>query len=381
MKKIIATLVILLLVVSGAYLIKKRRNQISSLPPPINKEMTIQVVMPDNRHIEEKRQFLGTYYSIHHPGICSKLTGLIKKVYVKEGQEVTKGDLLITIDDKEIRQSIISQKAELRALKYSIGALESSLSSLRADYEYARGIYKRNKALYKVGAISREKLQNSRVIMKLKASRLKATLKEISSKKNQLKALKAQLLSKEHLLTYTSLCSPLDGEVGKIFLREGDMAVPGKPILILYGKEKRVEFSFPLSLVHKIRPGEKAYIMGKQAKITAIMPRASHSLGVAYIDLPFPLPLPDMSNVPVEVVIREATGTCVPISALLTRGDGTFIFSYKKENFLPIKVKVLARNELFAIISPSIDTEVAMGSSDKLSRLFEVKRAIGVRDE
>jgi len=40
--------------------------------------------------IEQKREFIGRYYSLLHPQIASKISGFIQKVYVEEGDRVKK---------------------------------------------------------------------------------------------------------------------------------------------------------------------------------------------------------------------------------------------------------------------------------------------------
>ncbi len=381
MKKTIYTIIVVAIVVGGALLVRKRMLQVKSLKPPLAKLVAVYMVPPQQREVEETRQFLGTYYSIDHPSISSKVSGVIKKVCVREGEWVNKGKLLVEIDQEEIIRSIKAQRSSIRSLKEAISGLEETVSALRSDYLYSRHIFERNQALYRAGAISRERLEESKVGMELKKARMDSTLKEISSKKQQLKALKEELLSKRHLLTYTQIRSPIDGVVGQILLRPGDMAMPGRPILTLYGKKKRVEFSYPLSFMGRIKKGQKVYILGRPFTITALEAGSSRSLARAYIDLDSNLPLPHMSNVTVEVVMRQARGWSVPVSALLERKDGTFVFVHTSSRFVPLKVKVLAIDDSYAVISPPPHGDVAIGSADKLSRLFVIKRTRGIRYE
>ncbi|MGA1847174.1 efflux RND transporter periplasmic adaptor subunit [Deferribacter abyssi] len=381
MKKILSLIIIILIVAGGVFLIKERKQQLASLQPPPAKTITVETVHPKNMHIEEIRQFLGTYYSIQHPVIASKVSGFIEKLYVVDGEKVKKGQLLVKIDDKEIVESINAQKAAIRALIQSIESLKVNLKALESDFLYARDAYERNKELYKVDALSKEKLDFSRVAMELKLAKLKSTQKSIEAKKEELKSLKAQLLSKENQLKYTSIKSPIDGVVGRVVLRDGDLVVPGKQILTLYGMKKRVEFSFSQNMIGKIKKGKKAYLLGKQAEITKVLPVASKFLAVAYIDLDTTLPLPENSNIKIGVVIKEATGSAVPVNALLEKEDGVYLFVYNGGRFTPTKVQILSQNDKYAVVSPDIDKPVAIGSNDKLSKLFVITNAKAVNNE
>jgi membrane fusion protein, multidrug efflux system len=63
--------------------------------------------------------------------------GQVKAIYIKEGQFVKKGQLLLRLDDAVIQQSIIAEKKRLEILK--------------GQLEYARNIYQRQKNLWDQG--------------------------------------------------------------------------------------------------------------------------------------------------------------------------------------------------------------------------------------
>jgi len=78
---------------------------------------------------------------------------------------------LVSIDDKESRAAISAQKSSIKALKRSIESIKATLSSLKSDYQYAKEVYERNLVLFKADALSKEKLDQSEVVMKLKLSK------------------------------------------------------------------------------------------------------------------------------------------------------------------------------------------------------------------
>ncbi len=380
MKKILILITIILLVGVGLVVIKKKKEELNSLPTPKAKLVTVEIAKPKNIEVEQKRVFIGRYYSAMHPQISSKLSGFIKKVYVSEGDKVKRGDILIQIDDKELKESIKAQQASINALKFSIDSIKSTLFALKNDYLYAKEVYERNKALYEAEALPKEKLDLSKVMMDLKESKLESTKKSLKAKEEELKALKAGLKSKITQLRYTSIKSPLNATVGKIYLKDGDLAMPGKPILQLLGEKKRVEFEFPLSMSNNIKEGMSVYIQNKKAKISKILPNSQKALAVARIESNS-LNLPENIDIKVEVVQKSAKGTAIPVKAILEKDDENYVFVYKNGRFHPKKIKILAKNESYAVISPDIKEPVAIGSNDKLSRLFFLKQVKAISYE
>ncbi len=384
MKRVIGFIVVVLLVAGGVTVLKNKKEQVENLPKPASKSVAIETANPEIRRVEEKREFIGRYYSVDHPVIASKIGGFIQKIYVEEGDRVKKGDLLVAIDDSELKAAVKVQKASIEALSHTIDSLNFSLDALENDYLYAKSVYERNLKLYEADALAKEKLDLSRVAMDLKESKFVTTKKSLEAKQEEMKALKAQLDSKIDQLRYASIRSSIEATVGKIFLRDGDLAMPGKPILQLLGDKKRVEFQFPL-LKEGIKEGMKLYVNGSEAYISEVLPESEKALSVARIDLNSTLGLPENSNVALEVVMKSAEGTAVPVTALLEKNGGKdgefYIFIYRNGEFVRKKVKVLATDGSFSVIDAKVTKPVAVGSNDKLSRLSVLKSVEAVGNE
>jgi len=344
MKKVVGFIIVVLLVAGGVVVLKKKKEELADLPAPAIKSVTVETATPEIRSVEEVRSFMGRYYSAEHPSIASRINGFVQKIYVKEGERVKKGDLLAQIDDRELKAAIEAQKASIKALESAIESLKFSLKALKSDLLQAKSTYERNLKLYEAGALAKEKLDLSKVAMELKESKYVTTQKSVEAKSEELRAQKAQLDSKVNQLRYASLKAPADATVGEIFLKEGDLAMPGKPILKLLGERKRVDFQFPLAK-EALSRGMKLYIGKVEAVIDEILPQSENALAVARVELKDGLPLPENSSVSVEVVIRSAEGTAVPVTALLEKTGGNkeerYLFVKTGEGFTPKSVKVV----------------------------------------
>ncbi len=378
MKKIFTVLTLLLLIGAGIVIINKKKAELESLPTTKAKLVSVEVADPKERLVEQRRVFVGRYYSDLHPKISSKLSGFVKKLFVTEGASIKKGEPLVEIDDRELKEAIKSQEASIKALQYSLESIKDTLFALKSDYLYAKEVYERNRALYEAGALPKEKLDQSKVIVDSKLAKLKSTKKNIEAKTKEIEAMRAALRSKKEQLRYTLITAPINGIVGKLYLKEGDLAVPGKPILELLGDKKKVEFVFEPTL--EIKQGMKAYVEGKESFISKILPDSQNSLSVARIELK-PLNLPENANVKVEVVQKSVKGVSVPVNAILEKYDENYVFIYRNGRFHPKKIKILAKNESYAVISSDIKEPVAIGSNDKLSRLFFLNEVKAIRNE
>ena len=371
MKKIVATILVLVLLVAGFVIIKKKKEELASLPTPTAKLISVETALPKTMKIVQTRSFIARYYSAKHPKIASKVSGFIDKIYVREGQNVKKGELLAHIDDRDVQSQIQAQKAAIKALEHAIKGIEATIASLQSDYIYAKNVYERNLALFRADALPKEKLELSKVAMELKKAKLRSTKETLQAKKAELQTQKATLQAKEALLSYTTIKAPIDGVVGTIFLKKGDLAMPGKPILELLSRKKYLEFTFPNTLdIHK---GMQVLVNNQKFPITTILPDTQKYLTVARVETPS-LNLAENAQIKIDLIQKEAKGVAVPVNALLEKDGKYYVFEKQNSGFKAKEVKIKAQNASFAIISPAPSNPVAIGSNDKLSKLFFVKK-------
>ena len=139
--------------------------------------------------------------------ISSKLMGYVKGLKVDVGDKVKKGEILLKIDSRSVREKI---------------------KQVRANFENAKFNYTRIKKLYKEGAVS----EKTFVAAKSAFEQAKAALKDVKT-----------------LLSYSVVRSPINGYVSRRFVQNGDMAAPSQPLLVVEGSNfYQVQTNIPNSL-------------------------------------------------------------------------------------------------------------------------------------
>lgn len=349
-KKIVIFLIIISLVIAAVTLVKKRKKAVEEAPTPKVMLTTVKAYKPTIKEISESETFLASLQAINQPLISSKLSAYIKKVYVKESQSVEKGDLLVEIDDTDIISSIES--------------LEANQITTRQELSLSYKSLKRSKALFDIGGISREFYEIAQL--------------SVANKKAKLITIDKNIKAKENLLTYTKILAPIAGKVGTIFIKEGSLSSPSKPIMDIVGNKKRVVFSYSANT--PIRVGQKVEINGFSEEITSLYQTSKNALSSAEIVLKNDLHLPSGISVDINVILKNKKGLAVPINALL-HNDGVNIMVYKDGHFSKQKVEIKVANNSFAIISPEIIQPVAIGSESKLSRLPVLQNIKVIIDE
>jgi RND family efflux transporter MFP subunit len=161
----------------------------------------------------------GVIISDNQKMITSRNMGFVTSVNVSEGSRVRKGDLLYTIDSREID----SAKTQV---DMGIAQAELSLQMYQNQYENLKVNLERHRRLYQQDMVSRYEVEN----LELSEKNLRNTIK-ISER--QLSSAKARQQEITHQYQYLRVMAPNDGVVVSKNIKAGEMAMPGVPAIVL----------------------------------------------------------------------------------------------------------------------------------------------------
>ncbi|WP_457642984.1 efflux RND transporter periplasmic adaptor subunit [Persephonella sp.] len=381
LKTAVVAVLIIILVIGGIRLIKIRKEQVAGTPPPEKPVYAVKGTKIKQGTLTISNHFVGFIRPVNTVDVSPKTAGYIKKIHVKTGQKVKKGDLLVSIDDTQIKNDIKNVQLDISTVEIQLSAVQAKKEALKTDLQTKKHIYERNKRLYEKKAISEEALEKSLTAYRLALSQYEevlATEKNLSSKIQQLRN---RIKTLQNELSYLQIRSPVDGIVQRINIREGNLATLNKPVL-------SVESSGMYEVIVKLPPdfpvkeGDTAVVdfngNRKTLKISMVCPSASpEALKVIKLrlhDKPPSVPSNSYLNVYLE---KKVEGLTLPVNAVLTLTDGSYVLVYKSGKFEKVPVKLIASNGRTAVIQGENLHEgmvVAVAEESKL-RLLAAGRA------
>lgn len=235
--------------------------------------------------------------------ISPKIPERIEWLCCKEGDRVTKGKILIRLDQRELTAKSDEIKAMLKGTEAGydvslsnyeyaetkieranaeIKAAEYEIERAKALFEEARDNFNRISELFKQGFAAKKDLDSVKAVYNasyaqlnavqskkqsleadLSAARanLKTSFAQVTSAKLNIKEADARLRLAGIQINYTEVSSPIDGVIAYKYFEEGEMASPGKTIFTVYDTGNlwaRIEVEE--TDIGKIRLGEKAVI-------------------------------------------------------------------------------------------------------------------------
>ncbi|WP_103595864.1 efflux RND transporter periplasmic adaptor subunit [Campylobacter concisus] len=139
--------------------------------------------------------------------VGAQVSGQIKKLYVKLGDQVKKGDMIASIDSSTQQNSIDNKEAQLAIYKAQLESAKVALNIAKTQFE-------RENALFSKNATSKQEFESA----KNTYSANSAKIKELEA---QIKQTNIELSTAKINLGYTKITAPRDGTVVSVQVEEG----------------------------------------------------------------------------------------------------------------------------------------------------------------
>jgi membrane fusion protein, macrolide-specific efflux system len=231
----IATLVIILLV--WAY---------SSSRPKPNSLVTA-VVRQGN--IENVIAATGKMDAIERVNVGAQVSGQVKKLYIKAGDNVSKGELIAEIDDQPQRSDLRNAQAALSVAQADLETREATL--VRQDAQF-----KRLQQMIKANLVSRQDFDEA-------AEAWSTARAELTAQKARVIQAQIEVDKKQLDLSYTRIMAPMDGTVIAIVTKQGQTvnAAQSAPTIAKLAQLSTMTIKVQVSEadITNIQPGQQAW--------------------------------------------------------------------------------------------------------------------------
>jgi multidrug efflux pump subunit AcrA (membrane-fusion protein) len=198
--------------------------------------------------------------STENIAVGTVVAGVVQEVHVKVGADVTRGDALFTIDDRDLQAELLVRRAALRAAEERLAKLqampraedvppaEARVAAAAADLEEARTLYEMWNNIADPRAVSAEELKTRKSNYDAANARLAQAQAELALLKAgawtadleiaqaELLAAAAQAKSVETNIDRLTVRAPVDGRVLQVKVRRGEFAPTGvlaTPLMLL----------------------------------------------------------------------------------------------------------------------------------------------------
>ena len=166
-----------------------------------------------------KVEVVGTTASEEKINLSARIPAYVSEIFASAGDRVKKGQTLVTLDDRDIRQQL--------------AAAEAQLNQAKTEYGRAQQLFDKEAT----------------------------TQQALTAAESMFAAASAQVEQVKVMLTYAQVVSPIDGIVTERRIQAGDLANPGTLLLAVYDPLRmRLEAPVPVRLIDRLSLGQSVEV-------------------------------------------------------------------------------------------------------------------------
>ena len=257
----------------------------------------------------------------HIAPVLPKVAGYVTEVAVHDNERVAAGQVLVRIDDRDLRSRVDTAKAALENARAAVAVAQADAAARRTQSEKAAADLVRYARLRQKEEVSQQQYDAARAAAGAEAAQAEAGQKAIEAARAQVAQKKADLEYAELQLSYATVAAPAVGVVSRKNVEVGQYVQAGQPLLaIVSDGEPWVVANFKETQLKKMRVGQpveiqvdaypKVVFHGKVESFAA-------ATGAKFALLP-----PDnatgnftkvVQRVPVKIVLSEPPGAGHPL--------------------------------------------------------------------
>jgi RND family efflux transporter MFP subunit len=282
-----------------------------------DKVLTVQVKEVSNAGQATFLTASGKIASANSANLSTRMMGFVTKIHVKVGDKVTKGQLLLSVNNTDLS----AQNAQASA-----GITEATAAFVNAEKDYHRF-----QNLFADTSASQKELDDMKARYEMAKARLEAS-----------KQVKNQVASQ---YAYTAIRAPFNGVITNKFIDEGAMASPGSPLLAIETPGIfEVSAMVPESEISQITSGTKVTVLvsainaSLKGEVTEVSASARNTGGQYLVKVVLDkTEAPVLSGMFASVqfpVEQKSTSThvLIPKAAIVERGQLSGVYTVSESN-------------------------------------------------
>ncbi|MDI9224020.1 efflux RND transporter periplasmic adaptor subunit [Pantoea sp. EA-12] len=200
-------------------------------------------------NIENVIAATGKMDAIERVNVGAQVSGQVKKLYIKAGDAVSKGELIAEIDDQPQRSDLQNAEAALSVAQADLETREATL--VRQDAQF-----KRLQQMLKTNAVSRQDYDEA-------AEAWSTAHAELTAQKARVIQAQIEVDKKQLDLSYTRIMAPMDGTVIAIVTKQGQTvnAAQSAPTIAKLAQLDTMTIKVQISEadINNVKPGQQAW--------------------------------------------------------------------------------------------------------------------------
>jgi RND family efflux transporter MFP subunit len=261
--------------------------------------------------------------------------GYVQQVNVQAGDRVRQGQILITLDARELEEGVRGVEAGRAEVQSAIPEAESAVAAAKANLDLAQTTFKRMEELAAKKSISNQEFDEASARVKAAQANYEMARSKRAQLDPRLARAEQQVRSATIMRDYVRIAAPFSGIVTAKSVERGNLATPGVPLLTIeQDGVYRLEASVDESRLPSARAGATVEVAleGVERRLTArvseVVPAvdAASRSSIVKIDLPAVPQLRSGMFGRAFFPVGSRTVVVVPANSIAERGQLQSVF-------------------------------------------------------
>ncbi len=219
--------------------------------------------------IPQVHEAVGTVRARKEATLSSQVSGRVVSVSVREGDAVLEGDSLVELDGQELQARLSQSREAVREARAMRARAREALMGAEAAYAEVKARRERVRSYFQQEVATQEELEQVEAAWGKARAAVGEAARSVTAAGAQLERARKQEEEARVIVSHTAIQAPYGGQVARRMVDPGDLAWPGKPLMVLHSPEA-------LQLEAQVREG----LIGRVERGTPFMV-VVEALGVA----------------------------------------------------------------------------------------------------
>lgn len=194
--------------------------------------------------------------------IATKYPGRLETVLVREGDKVTKGQLLAKLDTKTLEAQKNQAQAEVVRAKENLATTKATVALRSSEQKLARQNLTRFKELYDRGHASGQQIDQHQAQFDTARAAVAAAQSQVSAAEAAISAAEATVAQLTSEIEDSSLRAPMDGVVQMRLAEPGEvLGAGGRVLLLIDPTDQYMNVYLPSAVAGALATGDSAMVL------------------------------------------------------------------------------------------------------------------------
>ena len=223
--------------------------------------VTVQAVTAERSQWPVVSEAVGTVRARTTATLASKVMGYVREVRVHAGDRVASGQLLLSLDSRDLDVSLRQADAARQEARDSEVEVNNAILAAKANLDLVDVTFRRMKDLFDKQSISNQEYDEAASRLKTAQANYEMALSKKTQIGSRIRQAEEGLQAAQLVRSYAEIRAPFAGIVTERRAEPGILATPGLPLITVeQGSAYRLEVNVEESLAPRLRLGETTRI-------------------------------------------------------------------------------------------------------------------------